>query len=74
MLSISLSCYLPGHPSALLETSTTESPLAHVLDNPRLKLLSMTYDVTPASLINLVVTDIGMIPCESVSMVLREYK
>ncbi|RKP25416.1 SKIP/SNW domain-containing protein [Syncephalis pseudoplumigaleata] len=42
-------------------------------DNPRLKLLSMTFDVTPPSLMNLIVTDIGMIPCESVSMVLREY-
>ncbi|KAI8058563.1 hypothetical protein BDF22DRAFT_725063 [Syncephalis plumigaleata] len=53
---------------------TRRSPLQAVADNPRLKLLSMTYDVTPPSLMNLIVTDIGMIPCESVSMVLREYK
>jgi translation initiation factor eIF-2B subunit delta len=62
-----------GCPSTLLDTPG-ESPLQAVADNPRLKLLSMTYDVTPPSLMNLIVTDIGMIPCESVSMVLREYK
>ncbi|KAI9594726.1 hypothetical protein BDF19DRAFT_443454 [Syncephalis fuscata] len=62
-----------GRPSTILNTPN-ESPLHSVVDNPRLKLLCMTYDVTPPSLMNLVVTDIGMIPCESVSMVLREYK
>ncbi|RKP08782.1 hypothetical protein THASP1DRAFT_29428 [Thamnocephalis sphaerospora] len=64
---------LPGRPEHLLN-GPTESPVKAMLDNPRLKLLSMVYDVTPSSLISLVVTDIGMIPCESVSMVLREYK
>ncbi|XP_039266970.2 translation initiation factor eIF2B subunit delta-like [Styela clava] len=36
-----------------------------------LKVLHLTYDVTPPDLIATVVTDLGMIPCTSVPVVLR---
>lgn len=37
----------------------------------KLKILNLTYDVTPPDLIATVVTDLGMIPCTSVPVVLR---
>jgi translation initiation factor eIF-2B subunit delta len=36
-----------------------------------LTLLNLTYDVTPPDLISCVVTDMGMLPCTSVPVVLR---
>lgn len=38
-----------------------------------LKLLNLAHDVTPASFVTLVVTEVGMIPPTSVPVVLREY-
>lgn len=42
-------------------------------DIPALKLLNIMYDVTPAENITVVITDVGMIPCTSIPVVLREY-
>ena len=39
-----------------------------------LKLLNVMYDVTPAKNITVIITEIGMIPCSSVPVVLREYR
>lgn len=36
-----------------------------------LSILNLTYDVTPPDLISCVVTDMGMLPCTSVPVVLR---
>ena len=36
-----------------------------------LGLLNLVYDVTPPEFVDMVVTDIGMIPCTSVPVVLR---
>jgi translation initiation factor eIF-2B subunit delta len=40
-------------------------------DVPSLGLLNLIFDVTPPEFIDMVVTDIGMIPCTSVPVVLR---
>jgi len=34
-------------------------------------VLNLVYDVTPPELISLVITELGMIPCTSVPVVLR---
>ena len=41
--------------------------------NP-LKLLNIMYDVTPARNITAIITEVGMLPCSSVPVVLREYR
>jgi len=40
-------------------------------DIPSLGILNLVFDVTPPEFIDMVVTDIGMIPCTSVPVVLR---
>ncbi|XP_028927669.1 translation initiation factor eIF-2B subunit delta isoform X1 [Ornithorhynchus anatinus] len=40
-------------------------------DYPSLRLLNLVYDVTPPELVDLVITELGMIPCSSVPVVLR---
>ena len=42
-------------------------------DQPTLKLLNLVYDVTPPSLIDVIVTEVGLLPTTSVPVVLREY-
>lgn len=39
-----------------------------------LKLLNIMYDVTPAKNITAIITEVGMLPCSSVPVVLREYR
>nr|XP_004669439.1 translation initiation factor eIF-2B subunit delta isoform X3 [Jaculus jaculus] len=45
--------------------------LANWQDYPSLRLLNLVYDVTPPELVDLVITELGMIPCSSVPVVLR---
>lgn len=40
-------------------------------DVDQLKLLNLAFDVTPPEFVDIVITDIGMIPCTSVPVVLR---
>ena len=40
-------------------------------EHDSLKLLNLVYDVTPPEFVDMVVTDIGMVPCTSVPVVLR---
>ena len=68
-----------GNPMDLLTYSSRninqKSPLAHwTQDNKEtenINILNLVYDVTPPDLISCVVTDIGMLPCTSVPVVLR---
>ncbi len=59
-----------GNPFDLI---SPESPLSHseLTAQENLTLLNLTYDVTPPDLISCVVTDMGMLPCTSVPVVLR---
>jgi translation initiation factor eIF-2B subunit delta len=66
-----------GNPNELLTYSNSNafnknqaSRLVSEL-NSEITLLNLTYDVTPPDLISCVVTDMGMLPCTSVPVVLR---
>lgn len=56
-----------GRPSFLADWRQNESLRT-------LKLLNLAYDVTPAQFITMVITEVGMIPCTSIPVVLREYE
>uniref|UniRef100_A0ABM5F7X3 Translation initiation factor eIF2B subunit delta n=1 Tax=Pogona vitticeps TaxID=103695 RepID=A0ABM5F7X3_9SAUR len=58
-------------PDDLIETHHGECPLAGWQESKWLRLLNLVYDVTPLELVDLVITDLGMIPCTSVPVVLR---
>ncbi|XP_045700287.1 translation initiation factor eIF-2B subunit delta isoform X2 [Phyllostomus hastatus] len=45
--------------------------LANWQNHQSLRLLNLVYDVTPPELVDLVITELGMIPCSSVPVVLR---
>ncbi|XP_054424595.1 translation initiation factor eIF2B subunit delta isoform X2 [Pteronotus mesoamericanus] len=45
--------------------------LANWQNHVSLRLLNLVYDVTPPELVDLVITELGMIPCSSVPVVLR---
>jgi translation initiation factor eIF-2B subunit delta len=56
-----------GEKSPLTDWSEGVSPVL----NENLTMLNLTYDVTPPEMISCVVTDMGMLPCTSVPVVLR---
>ncbi|XP_048372690.1 translation initiation factor eIF-2B subunit delta [Sphaerodactylus townsendi] len=58
-------------PDDLIVPHRGRIPLAGWQDSKSLRLLNLVYDVTPMELVDLVITDIGMIPCTSVPVVLR---
>ncbi|XP_072410592.1 translation initiation factor eIF2B subunit delta isoform X1 [Chiloscyllium punctatum] len=58
-------------PDDLLMTRNGSTPLKSWHSNPKLHLLNLVYDVTPPDFVDLVITDLGMIPCTSVPVVLR---
>eukprot|EP00128_Syssomonas_multiformis_P017887 Colp12_sorted_trinity150504_noHs@21402 len=64
-----------GDPQDLVDTKRghKDSPLKEWRDVPQLKLLNLYYDVTPSEFVDLVITEVGMIPTTSVPVVLREY-
>ncbi|XP_066252590.1 translation initiation factor eIF2B subunit delta [Euwallacea similis] len=62
-----------GDPERLLsiDTSSTPSPLRNQTENPKLNILNLLYDVTPPDLVTAVVTELAVLPCTSVPVVLR---
>ncbi|XP_041418220.1 eukaryotic translation initiation factor 2B subunit delta L homeolog isoform X2 [Xenopus laevis] len=58
-------------PDELILSRKGRCPLRNWQKNSSLRLLNLVYDVTPPDLVDLVITDIGMIPCTSVPVVLR---
>ncbi|XP_075703545.1 translation initiation factor eIF2B subunit delta [Rhinoderma darwinii] len=58
-------------PDDLIVTRKGKCPLHEWEKNQWLRLLNLVYDVTPPDLVDLVITDLGMIPCTSVPVVLR---
>jgi translation initiation factor eIF-2B subunit delta len=58
-------------PAGLPLTQRQPSKLGGWEDMKTLGLLNLVYDVTPPEFVDMVVTDIGMIPCTSVPVVLR---
>ncbi|ORX87627.1 IF-2B-domain-containing protein [Basidiobolus meristosporus CBS 931.73] len=53
---------------------TQNSALADWKSISDLKLLNLLYDLTPSEFITVVISEVGMIPCTSVPVVLREYR
>ncbi|KAM6220700.1 translation initiation factor eIF2B subunit delta [Rhynchocyon petersi] len=58
-------------PDDLLCNRGERVALANWQNYPSLRLLNLVYDVTPPELVDLVITELGMIPCSSVPVVLR---
>nr|XP_056708599.1 translation initiation factor eIF-2B subunit delta [Euleptes europaea] len=58
-------------PDDLIVQHRGKVPLAGWQESKSLRLLNLVYDVTPMELVDLVITDLGMIPCTSVPVVLR---
>ncbi|XP_077186160.1 translation initiation factor eIF2B subunit delta [Paroedura picta] len=58
-------------PDDLIVPQRGKIPLANWQESKSLRLLNLVYDVTPMELVDLVITDLGMIPCTSVPVVLR---
>ncbi|XP_030767815.1 translation initiation factor eIF-2B subunit delta [Sitophilus oryzae] len=54
-----------------IDTSSTASPLVSLKDNTKLSILNILYDVTPPDLVTAVVTELAILPCTSVPVVLR---
>ncbi|KAB0357876.1 hypothetical protein FD754_002032 [Muntiacus muntjak] len=63
-----LVCY---DPDDLLCERGEHVALANWQNHSSLRLLNLVYDVTPPELVDLVITELGMIPCSSVPVVLR---
>lgn len=42
-------------------------------DRDKLHVINLAFDVTPPDFIDMVVTEIGCIPCTSVPVIIREY-
>ncbi|XP_056150681.1 translation initiation factor eIF-2B subunit delta isoform X2 [Lampris incognitus] len=58
-------------PDDLIVTRNGKTHLECWQELPLLGLLNLVYDVTPPDFVDLVITDLGMIPCTSVPVVLR---
>ncbi|CAH1774727.1 unnamed protein product [Owenia fusiformis] len=58
-------------PDDLVNIDQSHTYLTNWKDNTHLNLLNLVYDVTPSELVTMVITEIGMIPCTSVPVVLR---
>ena len=59
----------PALKAAMSTTSSSNPPLTS--SNPNLNILNMTYDVTPPTFISAVITELGILPCTSVAVVIR---
>ncbi|XP_061668807.1 translation initiation factor eIF-2B subunit delta isoform X2 [Syngnathoides biaculeatus] len=58
-------------PDNLIVTRKGRTQLARWQDVRSLGLLNLVYDVTPPDFVDVVITELGMIPCTSVPVVLR---
>jgi len=65
----------PEEIARLPQRDTKPGPLADPSTRPAsLKLLNVTYDITPPHLISMIITEVGMIPPSSVPVVVREVR
>jgi len=70
---------IAGHPllmgattaSGPSSTTTTTKTDSTPTSNIKLNVLNMTYDVTPPTFISAVITELGILPCTSVAVVIR---
>lgn len=64
-------CIFTDDPDDLIVTRNGKTHLENWQTVKSLGLLNLVYDVTPPDFVDLVITDLGMIPCTSVPVVLR---
>ena len=60
-----------GDPDDLVDTGLNVNPLEDWRDLSSLTLLNLAYDVTPANLVDAIISEISVIPGTSVPVVLR---
>jgi len=60
-----------GDPDDLVDTGLAVNPLEDWRDLSALTLLNLTYDVTPANLVDAIISEVSVIPGTSVPVVLR---
>ncbi|KAG5679361.1 hypothetical protein PVAND_008931 [Polypedilum vanderplanki] len=63
-----------GDPNALVVNKNSMKPYEHLKDwesIPHLTPLNLRYDITPPELVTAVVTEIALLPCTSVQVILR---
>ena len=60
-----------GDPDDLVEIGKQSPYLWDWRDYDKLTLLNLVYDFTPPEFLTMVITELGMIPCTSVPVVLR---
>ncbi|XP_071503110.1 translation initiation factor eIF2B subunit delta-like [Diadema antillarum] len=60
-----------GDPEDLVSVRRPKSNLDNWRDINSLSLLNLVYDVTPPDFVSMVITELGMLPCTSVPVVLR---
>ena len=61
-----------GDPDDLVSVRpSSESNLKNWRDLSKLSLLNLMYDVTPGDLVTAVITELAVLPCTSVPVVLR---
>ena len=71
-LYLTTSCPPTGDPDDLVETGRTSvTPLDDWRDLSSLTLLNLTYDITPASLVDVIISEVSVIPTTSVPVILR---
>ena len=62
---------LTGDPDDLVATGSKTNVLEEWRDLSKLSVLNLSYDVTPASLVDAIISEISVIPTTSVPVVLR---
>lgn len=69
--AVCYTCIYTGDPDDLVFIGNKTPYLNDWRDYNSLTLLNLVYDVTPPEFISLVITELGLIPCTSVPVVLR---
>lgn len=63
-----------GDPNALVKNKNTQERFEHLKDwesIPHLTPLNIRYDITPPELVTAVITEVAILPCTSVQVILR---
>lgn len=70
-MTIDLLKFFSGDPDDLVHSNSSVDYLRNWRSIKNLTVLNLVYDVFPPELVSMVVTELGMIPCTSVPVVLR---
>lgn len=70
-MTIDLLKFFSGDPDDLVHSNSSVDYLRNWRSIKNLTILNLVYDVFPPELVSMVVTELGMIPCTSVPVVLR---